>query len=48
VRSLNLIFELVRHFKAFTTYGEVFKKNTIFRGGVKIVIKYSDADECLR
>jgi hypothetical protein len=36
----------MRHFKEFTTYGDVFKQYTILKGRVKIVIKYSDADEC--
>ncbi len=47
VRSLNSSFELVRHSDAFTANGEVFKQNMAFKGWVKIVTKYSDADECL-
>jgi hypothetical protein len=37
----------VRHSNAVTAIGEVFKQNTILKGWVKIVTKYSDADECL-
>jgi hypothetical protein len=47
LRRSNLRFELVRHSNAISAICEVFKQNAIFKWLVKIVTKYSDADECL-
>jgi hypothetical protein len=38
---------LARHSNAISAIGEVFKQNAMFKWWVKIVTKYSDADECL-
>ena len=46
VRGADLRFELVRHSNAISAIGEVFKQNAMFKWWMKIVTKYSDADEC--
>jgi hypothetical protein len=47
VSGSDLCFELVSQSNAISAIGEVFKQNAMFKWLVKIVTKYSDADQCL-